>query len=252
MQAALGYLPESKPLYPDMMVADYLQYIAALKGIEKSATAAEIKRVMDAVMLADKALVAIDTLSQGYKQRVAVAQALLGKPKLLILDEPTNGLDPTQTQHMRALIKEAARDATVILSTHILQEVDHICDRVLIMRQGALALDATLETLQNQQAVRLVTSLDAETLKRLFADNAAIRLRDDKAHSASPTSGNVHTHIFDISAKTDANAHPALREAASAMAATVSQAGGAIYELAPLTTSLESVFRTVNETGKAA
>lgn len=141
VQERIGYLPGSLPLYPEMSVADYLDYATRLKGLEEGEIHGEIRRVVQATDLTAKLLAPIATLSRGYKQRVGVAQAILGKPKLLILDEPTNGLDPTQTQQMRKLIRTIARDATVILSTHIMQEVDALCDRVLIMRSGELALD---------------------------------------------------------------------------------------------------------------
>src|SRR5690554_6115506 len=132
VQRRLGYLPENLPVYPDMTVADYLDYAAALKGLAGDAKRSEIARAVRETDIADKFLAPIATLSRGYRQRVGVAQAILGRPRLLILDEPTNGLDPTQTLHMRNLIRRLAEHATVIVSTHIMQEVDALCDRVLI------------------------------------------------------------------------------------------------------------------------
>src|SRR5690606_118089 len=116
----------------------------------------------------------ISTLSRGYKQRVGVAQAIIGCPKLLILDEPTNGLDPTQTDQMRDLIREIAKDATVILSTHIMQEVDALCDRVLIIKGGTLAVDEKLEDLRHSNQLLITTSLNDQGLQNALQGNAAI------------------------------------------------------------------------------
>ena len=128
MQRQLGYLPEVVPLYPELAVVDYLAYVAQLRRVDDARGA--VARAVAATDLADKALEPIGTLSRGYKQRVGVAQAILHRPSFLILDEPTNGLDPGQTQHMRQLVRNIADTATVILSTHIMQEVGAVCDRV--------------------------------------------------------------------------------------------------------------------------
>ena len=119
VQRGLGYLPENLPLYPELTVVDYLDYAAELKGLTGAQKTAEIRRVVVATDIAERLTATVNTLSRGYKQRAGVAQALLGSPSLLILDEPTNGLDPEQTAHMRELIRDIAREATVILSTHI-------------------------------------------------------------------------------------------------------------------------------------
>ena len=161
VQKHLGYLPENLPVYPEMTVADYLDYAADLKGLGEAKTA-EIKRVVRATDIGNKLLAPIATLSRGYKQRVGVAQAILGKPKLLILDEPTNGLDPEQTQLMRELIREIAQEATVILSTHIMQEVDALCNRVLILRAGQLVVDSTLDDLRQSNHLLVSTSMSME------------------------------------------------------------------------------------------
>jgi ABC-2 type transport system ATP-binding protein len=142
IQRRIGYLPENCPLYPDMTVLDHLDYHASLHGIATSGRAAAIRRAVERTELGAKAMAQVATLSRGYRQRLGVAQAILHEPDILILDEPTNGLDPSQIQHMRSLIRELAGHATVIISTHILQEVEAICGRVLIMRAGRLALDS--------------------------------------------------------------------------------------------------------------
>ena len=167
VQKYLGYLPENLPIYPEMSVADYLNYAAILKGLESSNVSREIHRVIKATDLGSKLLDQIATLSRGYRQRVGVAQAILGKPKLLILDEPTNGLDPTQTEHMRQLIKDLAKEATVILSTHIMQEVEAICDRVLILNRGKLVIDEKLDALRRSNCILLSTSMPKDKAQLL-------------------------------------------------------------------------------------
>lgn len=167
LQQKIGYLPENLPIYPDLSVGDYLDYAADLKGLSGAKKNAEIKRVLDATHISDKLLAPIGTLSRGYKQRVGVAQALLGSPQLLILDEPTNGLDPSQTQQMRELIRTIAQDATVILSTHIMQEVDALCDRVLMVRAGRLIIDAKLADLRRSRYLQLLTNIDQHQVHSL-------------------------------------------------------------------------------------
>jgi ABC-2 type transport system ATP-binding protein len=164
IQQQLGYLPENLPVYPDMMVADYLEYAATLKGVASTDRYQQMREAISATALEERALDPINTLSRGLRQRVGVAQALLGRPRLLILDEPGNGLDPEQTEHMRTLIRKLARRATVILSTHIMQEVDAICDRVLMLRQGKLVLDAHLAQLRQSRTLQLRTNADIDAL----------------------------------------------------------------------------------------
>nr|MBP6682291.1 ABC transporter ATP-binding protein [Halioglobus sp.] len=164
IQRELGYLPENLPMYPEMMVADYLDYAATLKGIAPDQRYDAVRQAIVATDLGRRALDPVATLSRGLKQRVGVAQALLGRPRLLILDEPTNGLDPQQTEHMRRLIQGLARQATIILSTHIMQEVDAICERVLVLRHGRLALDARLDKLRQSRTMVLRTDNSVESL----------------------------------------------------------------------------------------
>ena len=169
IQAQIGYLPESLPLYPDMTVADYLDYAATLKGLSGSAKTAAIRYAIAATDIAAKLLSPIATLSRGFKQRVGVAQAILTRPKLLILDEPTNGLDPAQTEAMRNLIRELAKDATVILSTHIMQEVDALCSQVLMLRAGELVLDSSLSALRQSNSVQLHSTISLSALREVLA-----------------------------------------------------------------------------------
>lgn len=148
IQQDIGYLPENCPAYPEMTVIDYLDYSAALHGLSEAQRAPLIVEAIQRTALKEKAGQSIATLSRGYRQRTGVAQAILHKPGILILDEPTNGLDPTQIQHMRQLILDLAKTSTVIISTHILQEVQAVCDRVIILKDGRKALDSRLDQLQ--------------------------------------------------------------------------------------------------------
>jgi ABC-2 type transport system ATP-binding protein len=228
VQQRLGYLPENLPVYPDMMVADYLDYAATLKGLEGDARTREVKRAISDTELGEKMLDPIATLSRGYKQRVGVAQALLGSPKVLILDEPTNGLDPNQTQHMRDLIQGLAKTATVILSTHIMQELDAICDRVLILRNGRLALDQRLAELRTTGHLRLRTDLPVGRVRELLPRHNIEQHRDE----------------LRLTLATGEDIDAVSAEVASAVAAE-----GKLYRLTPETRDLETVFRQVSVEG---
>lgn len=157
IQNEIGYLPENCPVYPEMTVVEYLDYMASLHGLSEKKRAPLIVSVLGRTGLKEKAFQPISTLSRGYRQRTGVAQAILHEPDILILDEPTNGLDPTQIKQMRALITDLGRSSTVIVSTHVLQEVQAVCDRVIILKNGKVGLDARLDALQTEG--RLLLSL---------------------------------------------------------------------------------------------
>lgn len=144
----IGYLPENPPVYPDLKVSEYLSFCAGLKGIRGSKRKDEIKRVTELLALKDVSGKLIRNLSKGYKQRVGFAQALLGDPKFIILDEPTVGLDPNQVIEVRKLIKSLKKDHTVIFSSHILSEVSEVCDRVIIINKGDIRAIDTIENLE--------------------------------------------------------------------------------------------------------
>lgn len=146
----LGYLPEIPPVYPDMRVREYLSFCAGLKRIPVTKKSKEIARVMELLKITDVKDKLIKNLSKGYKQRVGFAQALLGNPKFLILDEPTVGLDPKQVAEVRSLIKDLKKEHTVIFSSHILSEVSAVCDRVVIINKGDIKAIDTIENLEKQ------------------------------------------------------------------------------------------------------
>lgn len=168
-KALIGYLPENCPLYPEMTVIDFLDYAAELRGVSAEERPARLREAIAATELAEKATAPISSLSRGYRQRVGVAQAILHKPKIIILDEPTNGLDPTQIGHMRALIKRLAKNATVMLSTHILQEIQAVADRVIVIHRGRKALDSSLADLRKGGRLRLVTSGAPDVVEPLLS-----------------------------------------------------------------------------------
>jgi ABC-2 type transport system ATP-binding protein len=144
----VGYLPESAPLYPDMDVVSYLDFIAEVRGIGRAERPSRVARMIETCGLGDMMTRTVGTLSKGFKQRVGLAQTLIHDPEILVLDEPTTGLDPSQIIEIRELIKRIGKERTVILSTHILPEVEVTCTRVLIINQGRIVASGTPEELQ--------------------------------------------------------------------------------------------------------
>jgi ABC-2 type transport system ATP-binding protein len=148
----IGYLPEHNPLYEDMPVVDYLQFCAALQGVGKEDIANRVRIMIRQCSLDAEKHKKIGELSKGYRQRVGLAQAMIHDPEVLILDEPTTGLDPNQIIEIRQLIRDLGKEKTVILSTHILPEVEATCDRILIINKGRIVADGTAESLRRQAA----------------------------------------------------------------------------------------------------
>ncbi|NQU05021.1 MAG: ATP-binding cassette domain-containing protein, partial [Calditrichaeota bacterium] len=156
----IGYLPEANPLYGDMNTVDFLRYIADLRGIEKTTQNSRIQDMVDICGLGDVLHKNINELSKGYRQRVGLAQAMVHDPEILILDEPTIGLDPNQVVDIRNLIKQLGREKTVILSTHILSEVQATCDRAIIINHGKIVADSTLAELQRDLEGKATINLE--------------------------------------------------------------------------------------------
>ena len=161
----IGYLPETPPLYPEMTVRGYLKFVASIKGVRRGQMATELERVAHATGVADVMDRLIQNLSKGYRQRVGVAQALLADPPVLILDEPTEGLDPNQRADVRQLIKGFSGKHTVILSTHLLSEVTMTCERVLILNQGRMGACDEIKNLAHALGQGDQTSLEDIFLK---------------------------------------------------------------------------------------
>ncbi len=163
----IGYLPETPPLYPEMEVGEYLQFVARLKGIPEKETRQRAEEAARRCQIKDVFGKLILKLSKGYRQRVGLAQAIIHNPEVLILDEPTSGFDPKQILETRDLIKSLAGDHTIILSTHILQEVEAMCESLIIISQGKIAASGTIEELTERSgAVLEIASGDVETLKK--------------------------------------------------------------------------------------
>lgn len=163
----IGYLPESAPLYDDMSVFDYLVYMADIQELERSRLNERLKYVVNACSLKDVISKSIGELSKGYKQRTGIAGAIIHDPKILILDEPTNGLDPNQIAEIRELIKELGKEKTVLISTHILSEVEAACSRAIIINQGNVIADAdpkhlSLNNNKNKLNIRIKLSLKTD------------------------------------------------------------------------------------------
>ena len=228
IQARIGYLPENCPVWPEMTVIDYLKYQAHLHGVEDVRIQPAVVDAVRRTSLKEKATSSIQTLSRGYRQRVGVAQAILHSPDIIILDEPTNGLDPTQILQMRELIRELAKTATVILSTHILQEVQAVCERVLIMRDGKLVVDSLIADLQSGRQLRL--AIDSGEASDYLACVAGVS-KVEKLESADGKS----SYLLDCG-----------EAVAPEVAAAIASAGDKLYSLSPEVRNLETVFAEVN------
>ena len=175
---SIGYLPEQPPLYTDMTPREYLNFAAELKGLSPDEIEESVKKVTQLTKIADVQDRLIRNLSKGYRQRVGLAQAILGLPEILILDEPTVGLDPKQIMEMRELIRSLASEHTIILSSHILSEVSEVCDHVLIIHHGKLIAAGTPEELEQNfrgNALELIVkSEDADEVRKLLAGVAGV------------------------------------------------------------------------------
>ena len=232
---AVGYLPENVPLYVDMRVKEYLLFVAGAKGLSTLEGRREVNRVMEATGIAVRSGQLIKQLSKGFRQRVGLAQALLADPPVLILDEPTIGLDPGQIVEIRTLIKEMAGRKTVVLSSHILPEVAATCQRVVIINQGRLVAQGPPAMLSPEAAagrsLRLVALGDEGRLAALLA---AVPGVGHVAPELAP-SGQEGASVFTLGVS------PGL-EVRAAVARAVVESGHGLVELAPVAASLEEVF----------
>jgi ABC-2 type transport system ATP-binding protein len=228
----IGYLPENPPLYLEMTVTGYLRFVAKIKGVPKKNIDAEVGRVMERVSITDVKERIIAKLSKGYKQRVGIAQSLLNDPPVLILDEPTIGLDPKQIHEVRQLVKDLAGQHTVVLSTHILPEVEQTCHRVIIIDRGKIIAVDTPQNLRLQLQGGERVSLEVQgpgpeilsTLKAMAGVLDVKKVAEDDGR---------HRYLVEGELRKDIR---------SDLARTIVQRGWGLYELQSTTMSLEDIF----------
>lgn len=239
----IGYLPEAPPLYPEMTVRSYLEFVARIKGVASKEVGPRVEAAMEMTNVADRRDELIKRLSRGYKQRVGIAQAIVHNPDVVILDEPTVGLDPNQIIEVRHLIKRLAGEHTIILSTHILPEVEVTCDRVVIINKGRIAAVDTPENLTVQmkggERIRLEVKGDAERLRETLRTVAGV--------SRIEVNGASTDGLLEVVVESDAG-----HDLRSALAARVVGAGFELYELRSISLSLEDIFRQLTTEEKAA
>ncbi len=197
-QQSIGYLPEHNPLYLEMYVKEYLQFNAAIHKISKT----EVDKIIIKVGLTPEAHKKISQLSKGYRQRVGLAAALLHNPDVLILDEPTTGLDPNQLVEIRNLIKEVGKDKTVLFSTHIMQEVEAICDRVILINKGEIVADKNLKELKKNQEQVIEVEFDFKIEKQFISTIPYLKLANNN-HDTSwvltfDTTKDMRSVVFDF------------------------------------------------------
>ena len=228
----IGYLPENPPLYLEMTVMGYLRFVAKIKGVPKDKIHQEVARVMERASISDVKERIIDKLSKGYKQRVGIAQALLNDPPVLILDEPTIGLDPKQIHEVRELVKDLAGQHTVVLSTHILPEVEQTCHRVIIIDRGKIVAVDTPQNLRLQLQGSERVSIEvqgpaSEIMSKLKAMPGVVTVQK--------IAENDSRHRFQVEGELR-------KDIRSDLARTIVQNGWGLYELQSATMSLEDIF----------
>jgi ABC-2 type transport system ATP-binding protein len=228
----IGYLPENPPLYPDMTVRDYLDFVAKIKQVDPEVRDRRVEETMERVRIRDRADQLIRNLSKGLKQRVGLGQALIHDPEVLILDEPTIGLDPKQIIEVRELIKDLGGDHTIILSTHILPEVSMTCERVVIINKGKVVAEDTPENLTARLKGSERLAVEVEGPK----DEVQARLSEiDGVTNVTVESASNGRAIFTVESKLD-------KDVRKDLARTIVTNGWDLYELRPLGLSLEEVF----------
>jgi len=230
----IGYLPENNPLYLDMPVIDYLAFCAALQGVTESRIDDRVREMVRVCGLNNEKHKKIGELSKGYRQRVGLAQALIHDPEILILDEPTTGLDPNQIVEIRKLIREIGKEKTVILSTHILPEVEATCDRILIINKGRIVADGTSETLRKQASGQETVNVRIEDGSTADIQSALAALPEVVSVDISDAAMNR----FEIQSKAGASSTRAIFRLCV-------DRGWTLTEMIPLETRLEDVFRNV-------
>jgi len=230
----IGYLPENNPLYLEMGVIDYLKFVAELQGVEKSGINDRVREMIRVCGLSHEKHKKIGELSKGYRQRVGLAQALIHDPDVLILDEPTTGLDPNQIVEIRELIKQIGKEKTVILSSHILAEVEATCDRILIINNGKIVADGTAESLRKQAQGNEVIKVTIEEGEKNEVFKALKELSSVQVCDFIPD----NELAFEIQSKPDMSSRKAIFNLCV-------QKGWVLTEMTLIETKLEDVFREV-------
>lgn len=228
----IGYLPEQPPLYMDMTVAEYLLFVARAKGIDRRDMQGQMNAVMEKTRIADVQHRLIRNLSKGYKQRVGIAQALLGNPEIIILDEPTVGLDPAQIIEIRELIRELGREHTIVLSSHILSEVQAVCDSIMIISKGQLVASDTPENLTRLFAGTTTMKLEVKTSQE---KTRKLLEKVEGVESLSFAQGEEDTTLVEMKLTQD-------RDVREELFNLFAQAGKPILEMTRVKASLEDVF----------
>jgi ABC-2 type transport system ATP-binding protein len=236
---SIGYMPEAAPLYPEMRAREYLGFRAELKGVPRRRRRREVDRALELAGARDMADVTNANLSKGYRQRIGLADALLGSPPLLVLDEPTTGLDPNQIREVRALLRQVAAEHTILLSTHILSEVEATCDRAIVIARGELVAHGTLDEIRlaRHQTARLelwVTGDRAEALRLVSAEPGV-----DSVSVEDGPGGVGHWLVVEVGSPPE--------ELAERLAFALAGARIGLRRLAPLGTSLEQIFSELTE-----
>ncbi len=229
----IGYLPESNPLYYDMYVLDYLDFVARLQGVPEENIQKRIAEMVKVCGLNDEKHKKIGELSKGYKQRVGLAQAMIHDPEILILDEPTTGLDPNQIVEIRKLIRELGREKTVILSTHILPEVEATCDRILIINKGKIVADGTSDMLRKQAQGSEVLKIEIAEAENKDEVISALQQLDTVAMVDPADDGKFS---FIVNSKENQSSRKAIFELCV-------DKKWVLNELTPIETKLEDIFR---------
>ncbi len=232
----IGYLPEHNPLYQDMPVIDYLGFIAGLQGVEKEMIEDRVTEMIQVCGLKSEKHKKIRELSKGYKQRVGLAQALIHNPEVLILDEPTTGLDPNQIVEIRELIKNIGREKTVILSSHILAEVEATCDRILIINNGKIVANGTAEELRRQAQGNELLKVELGNAER---NDAFAALKSLPSVALVDFADNENS-TFEIQSNKE-------QHSAKAIFNLCVEKGWFIKQLTPVETKLEDIFREVTQ-----
>lgn len=238
----IGYLPEIPPLYMDMTVWEYLFTVADLKGVPKSERKSMIGDVMEKVMITNMKDRLIKNLSKGYKQRVGIAQTLIGNPDIIILDEPTVGLDPKQIIEIRTLIKQLGEDHTVLISSHILSEIGAVCDHVVIINKGHLVVSDSTENLEKlfkgQDILCLSAQGELEKIQNVLREFPALSIADMKEAEEA------ETYRFQLKVQDQADYRKQLFF-------RFAEAGIPLLEISRAGMSLEDIFLEITEEGRA-